>query len=83
MLDRADTSVVGERIIKLAGAKGLTVSAGVKQGDPERVLIAEASEWRADCIVVGEPSNAASGFFASSVSTGLAADAECSVEIVR
>lgn len=86
---REDTSITSGRMIKLAEARGLTVSAGIKKGDPERVLIAEAREWEADCIVVGSRgtsnrlSNRLQGFFASSVSTGLAANAACSVEIVR
>lgn len=82
---REDTSITAGRMIKLAEARGLTVSAGIKKGDPQRVLIAEAREWEADCIVIGSrgTSNRLQGFFASSVSTGLAANAECSVEIVR
>lgn len=72
-------------MIKLAEAKSLTVSAGIKKGDPQRVLMAEAREWEADCIVIGSGvvSDAPAGFFPSSVSTGLAANAECSNEIVR
>lgn len=82
---REDTSVTASRLIKLAGARGLNVSAGIKRGDPQRVLIAEAREWEADCIVIGSrgSSNTPRGFFAGSVSTGLAANAECSIEILR
>lgn len=82
---REDTSITADRMIKLATAKGLTVSAGIKKGDPQRILIAKAREWEADSIVIGSrgTSNTPQGFFGSSVSTGLAADAECSVEIVR
>lgn len=82
---REDTSITAGRMIKLAEARGLTVSAGIKKGDPQRVLISEAREWEADCIVIGSRgiSNRLQGLFASSVSTGLAANAECSVEIVR
>jgi nucleotide-binding universal stress UspA family protein len=79
-----DTSVSVGRIVKLAAAKGLTVSAGVIKGNPLRVLLAEARSWEADCIVIGSRSgNALQGFFSSSVSVGLAANAECSIEIVR
>lgn len=82
---RKDTSITASRMIKLAGARGLTVSAGIKKGDPQRVLLGEAREWEADCIVIGSgcSSNTPQGFFARSVSTGLAANAECSIEIVR
>lgn len=82
---RKDASVTASKMMKLTGAKGLTVSAGIKKGDAQRVLLAEAREWKADCIVIGShvDGNTPSGFFASSVSTGLAANAECSVEIVR
>ena len=82
---REDTSITARRIIQLAGARGLTVSAGIKKGDPQRVLLVEAREWEADCIVIGShgSSDRSQGFFARSVSTGLAANAECSIEIVR
>ena len=82
---REDTSITADRMVKLAAAKGLTVSAGIKKGDPQRVLITKAREWEADCIVIGSrwTGNTPQGFFGSGVSTGLAANAECSVEIVR
>jgi nucleotide-binding universal stress UspA family protein len=82
---RKGTSITTRRMIQLAGARGLTVSAGIKKGDPERVLLGEAREWEADCIVIGSrgSSDTPQGFFARSVSTGIAANAECSIEIVR
>jgi len=82
---RADTFMAAMRMIKLAGVRGLSVSAGIKRGDPQRVLMAEAREWDADCIVVGsrESSNIPEGFFAGGILTGLAANAECSIEILR
>jgi nucleotide-binding universal stress UspA family protein len=82
---REDTSVTASRMIELAGARGLNVSAGVKKGDPQRVLMAEAREWEADCIFIGAGgfSSTPPGFFAGSVSTRLAANTECSIEIVR
>ncbi|MDQ3665462.1 MAG: universal stress protein [Acidobacteriota bacterium] len=82
---REDTSITASRMIKLAGARGLIVSAVIKKGDPQRALIAEAREWEADCIVIGSRgfNSTPQGFFASGVSTGLAANAECSIEIVR
>lgn len=73
------------RIIKLAEKEGLSVSAGIKEGDPETVLIAEAGEWEADCIVIGSrgSGNKTEGFFATSVLSGLVGNAECSIEILR
>jgi nucleotide-binding universal stress UspA family protein len=63
----------------------MTISAGIKEGDPEQILIAEAREWEADCIVVGSRGARKSswGLFENSVSAGLAGHAQCSVEIVR
>jgi nucleotide-binding universal stress UspA family protein len=82
---RGDASVTASRMIKLAETRGLHVSAEIKKGDPQRLLIAEAREWEADCIVVGGSGFAGSphSHLARSVSTGLAANAKCSVEIVR
>ncbi|HWN07935.1 MAG TPA: universal stress protein [Pyrinomonadaceae bacterium] len=82
---REDTSIAAGRIINVAEARGLSVTAAIKEGDPQRVLLAEAFEWEADCIVIGSraPGDATAGSFAGSVSNGLAANAECSVEIVR
>ncbi len=82
---RADTSIAATRMIQLAGAKGLTVSAGIQKGDPQRVLLAEARAWEADCIIIGSrgSSDTLQSFFATSVSTTLATSAECSIEIVR
>ena len=73
------------KFVKLAESKGLTISVGVKEGDPQEILIAEASEWKADCIVVGSRGIKSSswGLFGSSVSAAIAADARCSVEIIR
>ncbi len=72
------------KIVELAATKGLIVSAGVLEGDPKRALLDEAREWEADCIVVGaSKTREKQGLFESSVPIGLAADAECSVEIVR
>lgn len=64
---------------------GLTVSSVVKEGDPKRVLVAEAEEWRADCIFVGSTgfSNIFERFLLGSVSAAVAARAHCSVEVVR
>jgi nucleotide-binding universal stress UspA family protein len=73
------------KFVKLAESKGLTISAGIKEGDPEDILIDEALEWDADCIVVGSRGLKLSswGGFGNSVSAALAAHAHCSVEIIR
>jgi nucleotide-binding universal stress UspA family protein len=51
------------------------ISAGVVKGRTERVLMAEAQKWQADCIVIGSPSE--------HQVRELAANTECSLEIVR
>jgi len=78
-------SVLEGKFVKLAESKGLTISAGIKEGDPRRILIDESSLWEADCIVVGSRGlkKSTSGLFGSSVSAGIAANARCSVEIIR
>ena len=64
---------------------GLKVSAVVIEGDPKRVLVAEAEEWGADSIFVGSAgfSNRFERFMLGSVSAAVAARAHCSVEVVR
>lgn len=65
-------------------AAGLTASEVERKGDPARVLIHEAEEWGADCIFVG--TRDVHGFrhlLHGSVSSAVAARAQCSVEVVR
>lgn len=78
-------SVVEGKFVKLAESRGLLVTAGIKKGEPEQVLITEAHDWEADCIVVGSRGTKTSSWalFDRSVSAALAAHAPCSVEIVR
>jgi len=80
-----DSSLMEGKFVKLAESKGLIISAGIIKGDPHRILIAEGREWKADCIVVGSGGNKNShwGLFGGSVSSGIAANARCSVEIIR
>ena len=66
-------------------AEGVTVSSAVETGDPKRVLLKHAEEFGADCIFTG-----ATGFSSrlerlvlGSVSSAVAARAQCSVEVVR
>jgi len=63
---------------------GMTTSAVTREGDPARVLMAEANEWSADSIFVG--TRDIHGFqhlLHGSVSSAVAAQARCSVEVSR
>jgi len=64
---------------------GLSVSAEIKNGDPQRILIDQAHKWEADSIFVGSRglNTSLETFRAGSVSTGLVTSAPCSVEVVR
>jgi nucleotide-binding universal stress UspA family protein len=65
-------------------ATGLTVTTTVKEGDPKRVLIDEASTWGAGCIFLGARGlRRVERFFLGSVSTAVATRAQCSVEIIQ
>lgn len=78
------SSAMEGKYVKLAAAKGLTITAGIKEGDPQQILFAEARDWEADCIVVGSRGIKSSSWrLGSSVSAWLAANARCSVEIIR
>ena len=71
-------------MIELAQAQGLGVSAEIRQGDPATTLMTEADEWKADCIFVAAAGFGNSGDHSiNGVSTELAKNANCSVEIVR
>jgi nucleotide-binding universal stress UspA family protein len=87
---KTDGHVVTEKRIPAAvspgitNANGLNISAVIREGDPYQVLHSEAREWDADCIVVGASSrHTTRGFLTCNVSTELAANAACSIEIVR
>lgn len=63
---------------------GLKVSAAVLEGDPKRVLVEVAEEWRADCVFVGARGHSRlERFLLGSVAAAVAARAPCSVEMVR
>jgi nucleotide-binding universal stress UspA family protein len=63
---------------------GLNVSHLVRQGNPKRVLLDEAKKLGADCIFVGARGlGRTDRFLLASVSAGVAAQAACSVEVVR
>ncbi|HXF63780.1 MAG TPA: universal stress protein [Caldilineaceae bacterium] len=66
------------------GAPQVTVSTVIKDGDPKQLLLAEAEQWGADCIFVGPRGHGQrERLWLGSVSTAIAAQARCSVEVVR
>lgn len=70
--------------VKLLESKGLSVSTLFKTGEPKEMLIAEAILWKADCIFVGARGlNLIKRLLLGSVSSMVAAQAGCSVEIVH
>jgi nucleotide-binding universal stress UspA family protein len=81
--DALRTETHGVQAEKLRAA-GLTTSQANREGDPAHVLIKEAEEWGADSIFVG--TRDVHGFrhlLRGSVSSAVAARAQCSVEVVR
>jgi nucleotide-binding universal stress UspA family protein len=64
-------------------AADLCVSSRIEAGDPKQVLVAEADEWGADCIVLGAAASSSTTPALGDVSTAVVARAHCSVEIIR
>jgi nucleotide-binding universal stress UspA family protein len=63
---------------------GLKVSIVVKEREPKALLCSEAEGLMADCIFVGARGmGRLERFLIGSVSSGVAARAHCSVEVVR
>jgi nucleotide-binding universal stress UspA family protein len=63
---------------------GLLATAIAREGDPKRMLLDEAAKWQADSIFVGARGlRRIERFLLGSVSAGVAAQANCSVEVVR
>ena len=64
---------------------GLRAMADVFEGDPKKVLVRVAEEWRADCIFLGATglTNRFERFLLGSTAAAVAARAHCSVEVVR
>jgi nucleotide-binding universal stress UspA family protein len=60
----------------------LNVSTKVEVGDPKTVLVADANEWGADCIVMGAAASPSASTLGG-VSTAVVTRAHCSVEIIR
>lgn len=80
-----DARCLAEQSAQRLRARGLRAEGIVKLGDPKRVLVDYAEEWRADCIFLGATglSNRLERFLLGSVAGAVAARAHCSVEIVR
>jgi nucleotide-binding universal stress UspA family protein len=83
--EKEDAQRLAEKSAQRLREKGLRAEALVKFGDPKRVLVDFAEEWRADCIFLGATglSNRLERFLLGSVAGAVAARAHCSVEIVR
>ena len=65
-------------------AAGLSDSEVIRQGDPARVIIHEAEEWGADSIFLGTRNlHGLQHLLRGSVASEVAAEAQCSVEVVR
>lgn len=66
-------------------AAGLRARPEVRIGNPKKVLVEFAEEWRADCIFVGATglTGLLEQFLLGSVASAVAARAHCSVEVVR
>jgi nucleotide-binding universal stress UspA family protein len=63
-------------------AVDLNVSSKIEVGDPKQILVADASEWGADCIVLGAAASPARPVLGG-VTTAVVSRAHCSVEIIR
>ena len=78
-----------QRFVEAAAKKlksaGLRAMADVREGDPKKVLVQVAEEWRADCIFVGATglTDRLGKFLIGSTAAAVAARAHCSVEVVR
>ena len=64
---------------------GLRAMADVCEGDPKKVLVKLAEDWRADCVFVGATglTNRFERFLLGSTAAAIAARSHCSVEVVR
>lgn len=75
---------VAQAAVELLQHAGIAATAVVDEGDPKRVLIADAEQWGADAIFLGATGlSQTQRFLLGSVSAAVAARARCSVEIVR
>jgi len=83
LIRRAFQNAVDDAATQLRRA-GLNAAALVLPGEPAAVLIAEAIDWKADCIFLGtHGTGALARMLLGSVSTAVATGAPCSIEVVR
>jgi nucleotide-binding universal stress UspA family protein len=77
-------TLAGPSMRKLIDA-GLDASIEVRPGQPRQVLVEASAEWSADCIFVAPHTagNSFERFLLGSVSAAVAAQANCTVEVVR
>jgi len=82
--DHAD-SIINTAVARLKKAlPDVTVKGKAIAGSPKRVIADEASEWKADLIVVGSHGYPAwERLLLGSVSQAVVSHAKCSVEVVR
>ena len=66
-------------------AAGLTATFSIEAGSPKQILVKEAESWHADSIFVGANrfGSRVERFLLGSVSSAVAARAQCTVEVVR
>jgi nucleotide-binding universal stress UspA family protein len=74
-----------EAATKKLRAAELIVSSKIEEGDPKRLLIADAEEWGAECIFIGASCahTPFEKFLLGSVAMAVVTRARCSVEVVR
>jgi nucleotide-binding universal stress UspA family protein len=81
---RSVAESVAARRVQEATGRGLSVETHAREGHPAEVILAVASEVKADLIVVGSRGlTAAQRFLLGSVSQRVAEHADCNVMIVR
>jgi nucleotide-binding universal stress UspA family protein len=77
------------KVVKAAERKlkkaGLSAMSEVLEGDPKKVLVQVAEDWRADCVFVGATglTSRFERFVLGTTAAAIAARAHCSVEVVR
>ena len=82
--EKARIDEIVDRAVARLERAGLSASAVIKNEDPKDLLIAEAGEWKADCIFVGAKGTGwLERALLGSVSSAVAARAPCSVEVAR
>jgi nucleotide-binding universal stress UspA family protein len=86
--DDAEDMALARKIFEASADKlraaGVNATTVIKKGAPKHLLLDEAEEWNADCVFVGAKGlRGIERFLLGSVSSAVAARANCSVEVVR